>query len=142
MRVFVGQIYIQPGINYPFSNIFQKWVGEELTKLIKPSELFLKKYAEDFNVIFRLSAKSEINKAEIRGPTVFKKDKDIEFTIFLPHNGKPANKHDDCKQTLEIFFDCVVKVLESISIDSSEINKHIVDLVDKVISDETMFTST
>jgi len=45
MRVYVGQIYIQPGINYPFSHIFQKWIGEELTKLIKPSEIFLKNIA-------------------------------------------------------------------------------------------------
>ena len=141
MRIFVGQIYIQPNINYPFSHIFQKWIGEELTKLVKPPELFLKKYSDEFNVIFRLSAKSEIDKAEIRGPTIFKKDKDIEFTIFLPHNGKPANKHEDCKQPLEIFFDCVVKVLESLSVDGSEIKKHIAELVDKAISDETMFKS-
>lgn len=139
MKIFVSQIYIQVGINYPFSYIFQKWMHEELSKLVKPSGAFLKKYSEDFEIMFRLSAKSEIKEAEIKGPTIYKKDKDIEFTVFLPHNGKPVESCEDCRRPLEIFFGCMVIVLESLTLDASLIKGNSNYLIDKILSDDSMF---
>src|SRR5947207_12558625 len=88
MKIFVGQIYIEPGASYPFSHQFQTWLGEELTNRVQPSQQFLRAYPDGFDLIFRVSAKSKINKPEIKGPTVFKRGKDVEFTVFLPHDGR------------------------------------------------------
>lgn len=139
MKIFVGQIYVQVGIRYPFSYIFQKRMHEELSKLVKPSEAFLKKYSEDFEIMFRLSAKSEIKEAEIKGPTIYKKDKDIEFTVFLPHNGKPVESCEDCRGALEIFFGCVVIALESLTLDASLVKGNCNFLINTILSDDSMF---
>lgn len=139
MRVFVGQIYIQSGVNYPFSHEFQKWIGEELTKFIKPSDSFLEKYSEEFDLIFRLSAKSEISAIEVKGPTVFKKDKDIEFTIFLPFGRDQLKVMEDYKLPLLRFIDGVSVALKTLAIDTALINSKSLELVNAIVSNEKMF---
>jgi hypothetical protein len=139
MKIYVGQIYIQAGINYPFSYIFQKWIHEELSKLVEPSGSFLKKFSIDFTILFSLSAKSEIEIAEIKGPTIYKKDKDIEFTVFLPHDGKAVDSYEDCRKPLEIFFSCLATALESLTLDASLIKKNSHLLIEKILSNQLMF---
>jgi hypothetical protein len=85
MNIFFGQIYIEPGITFPFSHKFQKLISEEVTKNTSPSAYFKNLYGGDWDLIFRISAKQEIDNLEIRGPTKFKKDCDVEYTLFLPY---------------------------------------------------------
>lgn len=89
MKVYVAQIYIEPAISFPFTHHFQKYISQRLTDLIQPSPSFIAKFGEDFDLIFRMSAKAALVEPEIQGPTVCKRDKDVEYTIFLPF-GKPA----------------------------------------------------
>jgi hypothetical protein len=85
MKIFVGQIYVIPGVVFPFSIKFQIWLGNSLTNRVRPSEHFCNKYSADFDIGFRISAKNDIDQPEIKGPTVFRRDNDVEFTIFLPY---------------------------------------------------------
>lgn len=139
MRVFVGQIYIQPEANYPFSHNFQKWISEELSKIVEPSDSFLKKYTDDFDLIFRISAKKEIDEIEVKGPTVFKKDKDIEFTIFLPYDHNSLETMDDFKQPLLLFLDGVAIALEQLTIDATKVKSNASKMVESIISNKSMF---
>ena len=84
MIVFVTQIYIEPGCDYPCPHIFQQFVSQEITRRVEMSTSFAQQVGPDFKLIFRMSAKPALEAPEIKGPTVFKKDKDVEFTIFLP----------------------------------------------------------
>ena len=84
MNVFFSQIYIEPGVDFPFSYHFQRRLSEQVTSLVMPSARFLAKYGDDYKLIFNVSAKQVIQVNEIRGPTVFKKTKDVEYTAFLP----------------------------------------------------------
>ncbi|GGP73003.1 hypothetical protein [Shewanella algicola] len=139
MRVFVGQIYIQAGVNYPFSHEFQKWVGDELSRLIEPSDAFIEKYSEEFELMFRLSAKAELDEIEIKGPTVFKKDKDIEFTIFLPYQRISLEEKDSFIEPIKLFLEGVALALEVLSINSSMVRSNSSELVEKIISNGSMF---
>jgi hypothetical protein len=82
MKIFVGQIYIKPGITFPFSLQFQRWLGDALTERVEASEQFCKAYGANFALGLRISAKEEISEPEIKGPTVFKRNRNVEFTIF------------------------------------------------------------
>ena len=84
MQVFFGQIYIKPGISFGFSHRFQTYLGQKVSALVSPSREFTERYGSDWELMFRISAKEGITENELRGPTVFRKDKDVEFTIFLP----------------------------------------------------------
>src|SRR5438132_14279232 len=84
MKVWFGQIYIGPGVSFPFSHHFQRRLSHEVTALVEPSEKFIKKFGREFELMFRISAKQKLKRNEIRGPTVFNKTRDVEYTIFLP----------------------------------------------------------
>lgn len=92
MKIFIGQIYIKAGLAFPFSLRFQRWLGDCLSERVDVSEQFATEFGDGFGLGLRISAKENIDQPEIKGPTVFKRDKNVEFTIFLPY--RPSNYHD------------------------------------------------
>ena len=141
MNVFVSQVYIVPGINYRFSQSFQKWLGKEITNRVQPSANFIKAYSEDYDLMFRISAKTNIHEPEIRGPTVFRDSKDIEFTIFLPHDGVTPLSTHTYRRVMISLIEAVIEVLESLELDASRLSSESSDLIHKVITTPEMFKS-
>jgi hypothetical protein len=78
------QVYISPGVCFPFSAAFQRYLSAQVSELVDPSPLFTTKYGDGFKLIFNVSAKGGILESEIRGPAVFRRTSDVEFTVFLP----------------------------------------------------------
>jgi hypothetical protein len=134
MRVYVTQIYIEAGVYYPFSHHFQNFISDELTKRLTPSDAFISKYAEDFNLIFNMSAKAKIPTAEIKGPTVFRKDKDVEYTIFLPFNIHDVQSSEVYRQTLRLLISSISSVLIDLEIDASQLLRDSEDIVERILS--------
>lgn len=84
MRIHVCQIYVEPGVSFPFTHVFQKHIGDLLTNAAVPKEAFADRFSADYDLIFNLSAKKGLLSPEIKGPAVFKRHKTVEYTIFLP----------------------------------------------------------
>jgi hypothetical protein len=137
MKVFFGQIYIKPGISFDFSHRFQVYLGEQITELVEPSSEFIERYGVDYDLMFRISAKQQIAENEIRGPTVFKRDKDIEFTIFLPFDVIKSDQHV-VKCALGYLFKGITAVFGLLSIDTSKILEQQDSLVESICSDRLM----
>ncbi len=85
MDIVLSQFYIEAGANFPFTHVFQQKISREISKLVETTEEFTSKYGADFTIIIRISAKTLIDAIEFRGPTIFKRDKDVEYTMFLPY---------------------------------------------------------
>ena len=124
MKIFVGQIYSEVGASFPFATKFQIYIGEQLTKYVQPSELFLKKYSEEYELMFRMSSKSSITEIEIKGPTVFKKANDVEFSIFLPFDKNENYKATRYEKPLKQLIEGIISVLQNMEIDTSDISKN------------------
>ncbi|HAH46549.1 hypothetical protein [Gimesia sp.] len=139
MNIYVAQIYIEAGVNYPFSHLFQVFFGKELTKRINPSGIFIKKYASDFDLMFRMSAKEHLKEPEIKGPTVFKKDKDVEYTIFLTFNKLKTPGPVLYRQVLRQLIDQIVIVLTDLEIDTSKLLADSSDIIETVVTEPKMF---
>jgi len=136
MKIFVGQIYIKPGVAFPFSLRFQRWLGDALTKRVELSKQFCEEYGADFGLGLRLSAKDDIDQPDIKGPTVFKRDKNVEFTIFLPY--RAASDYHERKSSLILLnqmLQSVIRVLEQLRLDATNV------LTDSTIL-ETEFLNT
>ena len=138
MTVHFGQIYIRPGITYPFSFHFQKWLSRSVSELIEPSPTFLKKYGADWNLIVRISAKADIESLEIRGPSRFPKDRDVEYSIFLQHPGSLVCTQADCLLPLRQLLDGVQHVLRSLEIDVTRLETSKPMLLQQFSADPTM----
>ena len=140
MTIYFGQIYIQVGILFPFNHLFQRFLGTEVSKLVKLSPKFIKCHGEDYSLIFRISAKKELAVNEIRGATVYKKDKDIEFSIFLPYT-PIMQKEEPNREALKYLFEGIYEVLEKYEIDVSLLKSKQDKIIDKIMSSPEMFVS-
>ena len=137
MKVYFGQIYIEPGVTFPFSIAFKRRLGEEVSALIRPSSKFIQCYGADWNLVFRISAKRSIADSEIRGPSVFKKQRNLEFTIFLPFDaiqGAATPLHS----AIELLLRGVCAVLDTLGFDTNSIQAREGTLATSLSSDPTM----
>jgi len=141
MKIFVSQIYVEVGVSYPFSHRFQKYLSEELSKRISASDTFVREYAEDFDVVFNVSAKADIMQPEIKGPTVFRKDKDVEFTVFLPFDKQEPHGQDAYRRVLRQLIHRVVDVLKTLEMDVSQLSRDSDEIVEGIVTDPTMIVT-
>jgi hypothetical protein len=139
MKIYFGQIYIQAGISFLFNHLFQKFMGTKVTEFIEPSSKFIKLHGEDYNLIFRISAKKELAINEIRGATVYKKDKDVEFTIFLPYTVIMQTIEPN-KEALKYLFDGIYEVLGKYEINILKLKSEQDMIIDKIMSSPEMFS--
>ncbi len=139
MKIYIGQIYIRAGVSFPFSLRFQKWLGDKLTSRVDSSDEFRNSFPGDFTLGFIISAKSENQRPEIVGPTVFKRAKDVEFTIFLPHENRDYHTPEACQETVRLLIESIVAVLDRLQIDSTKICNDVAALLaDFLVTPELM----
>jgi hypothetical protein len=137
MKIYFSQIYIEAGVTFPFSHHFQLYLSEKITALLTPSSEFVKKYGEDWSIMIRISAKRNTKGNEIKGPSVFKKSKDVEFTVFLPFDDI-ANCENQQKSAIEFLLQGLHSVLESLGISTENTTKAQANLVSAICADPKM----
>ncbi|MCH8150244.1 MAG: hypothetical protein IH987_20070 [Planctomycetes bacterium] len=133
MNIFVSQIYIEVGASYPFTHFFQKYLSKEITARVPASDKFVAEYGPDFDLMFRLSAKKDILEPEIKGPTVFMDDKDVEFTVFLPYSEEQSHAH-----VLDVLIKQIVDVLEGLGMDVEQLSSASDEIVQSIVTDPKM----
>ena len=138
MKIYFGQIYIEAGVSFPFSFLFQRHLSDVVTELTTPSPMFLKKYGDDWDLIFRISAKSAIQDTEVRGPTVFRKDKNVEYSIFLPFSSI-RQKPNVSQTAIQILFDGFLSVLTSLDFSTERLEAQRLELIESICSNPAMF---
>ncbi|MCY2962047.1 MAG: hypothetical protein NT069_00065 [Planctomycetota bacterium] len=142
MKVFVAQFYVEPGVEYLFSHHCQRLLSAEISKRVIPSDEFCGKYGEDYSVIFRMSAKSGIPESVVRGPNVFRRDKEVEFTIFLTFDKNDSNGPTDYRKVLREFLRQVATVFDRLKIESHQLSEESVQIIEMVVNDPEMFCAT
>ena len=120
MKIYVSQIYIQVGVSFPFSHHMQLWLGEQLSTMITITPEFRQTYGVDFDLIVQISARKGLVQNEIKGPTVFKKTKDVEYTIFLPYD-VIARAENGCGTASTFILDGIQAVLTAAHLDAGDL---------------------
>jgi hypothetical protein len=108
-----------------------------VTALVEPSAKFTNAYGRDFELTFNISAKQGLADNEIKGPTVFKKTKDVEYTVFLPFD-VIIRQVDAPKHALTFLLKGVCDVFASLDIDNAKVLRKRQSLVEGICSDPTM----
>lgn len=138
MQIHFGQIYIEQGAYFPFTCDFQRYISAEVSSSVVPSTAFITKYGDDYSLIFRISAKQSLYENEIRGPTVFKKTKDVEFTIFLPFEEIMHRAHPP-SAALNWIFAGVYSVFDRLDIEAGTLRERQSFIIKHICSDSQMF---
>lgn len=140
MRVSVGQIYTKPGVSFPFSHRMQRWLSEELSRVAgadSASAEFLRRYGVGFELVVRIGADTQIVDNEIRGPTVFKKDRSVEFSVFLPFDVIVASA-EGCRVALEYMLDGIRAIFCQAGIDPERLEEKKTFFIERICSDPAM----
>lgn len=124
MNIFFGQIYLAPDAVFPFSFKFNNWLAEEVAKHVVDSDGFRGAYPGIMRLGFRISARKSLNSIDLRGPTIFRRAKDVEFTIFLPHNRIQFETAEDLRPIVEALLGGVIGALDKLFIGSTELQNH------------------
>jgi len=137
MKVSVGQIYVEPGVRFPFSHLMQLWLGGELSALAVPRPAFVARYGPDYNVVIRISARRLCGENVIKGPTVFKKTKDVEYTLFLPFD-TIVRGGDMCGMAMTFILSGIQEIFERAEISAEGLKDRKQALSEHVCSEPTM----
>jgi hypothetical protein len=124
MNVYVSQAYIETGSAYPFSHHFQRFISREITARVSPSEYLTKKFGEEYNIKFRMSAKSAIPEVEVRGPTVFRDSQ--------------GDSTEACYRALEELLCAIINTLSMLQFDVSRLADEYKSLITHVMSEPKM----
>ena len=141
MRVVVTQIYIEPGIRFPFSFEMQRHVTSALSKVVTPSATFRKRYGDDYQVIVRLSADTGIATPVVKGPAHYKKTKDVEYSLFLPYD-VIIREHDGCRAAMSFLMTGVRQILVGLGLETAAFDQRSGSLIDEVCADPSMIEGT
>lgn len=137
MKVSIGQIYVKPGINFPFTHLMQLWLGEELSSIITSTPEFSKKFSPNYDLTIRISADDQIIENKIKGPTIYKKDKDVEYTVFLPYKIITVSP-EGCRLAVEFLVDGIITVLHNAGLDTEVLNAKKEIIVIHICSEPSM----
>ena len=138
MKVYFGQCYIQVNVQFPFTCHFQRTLSEEVSAVVLPSSRFIKKYGDDYRLIFNVSAKKAIQENEIKGPTVYRRARDVEFTIFLPFDVIACQSRID-EAALRYLLKGVGTVLELLGMDTLALMERQEFIIQMICSNPSMF---
>ena len=138
MRIYVSQVYVQPGVRFPFSALFQKRIGEELTSRVTVTDRYLNSEFRDFSFIFNMSAKAELQKPEIKGPDKNKRDKRIEYSVFLPHSSELAGTSLGRQASLEALIESIAATVQAYGIDVSKLRADTSSIAEIIAADASL----
>ena len=142
MNVHINQFFTEPGFAYPFTGIFVGWMELEVSKRIQASKKFLEKYSKDHGLCFFLDARPGIAAPHLNGPTVRKRDKEVQFSIILPHAGGPMPKEaTEYVQPVKLLVQSIAAALEKVEIDSSQILQDLPTLIQYFVSTPKLIRS-
>ena len=139
MNIYVSQIYSEAGVAFPFKQRFQKFLSDKVSESVGVSETFVNRFGSDFDLIFRMSAKQGIVTPEIKGPTVFKRDQDVEFTIFLPFDRAIPMSTTLLSRALSLLISSMTSVLDEQGMDTTSLTKQSESIINGVLEGVGMF---
>jgi hypothetical protein len=140
MNVYFSQIYVESKACFPFSHFFQKLLSQEVSAVTQVSEKFIKLYGVDYALMFRISAKSLLEKNEILGPTVFRKTKDVEYTIYLPFD--LIMKHADVPRVcIQFLLQGIYDVYDRLGLEKSALLAKQDEILEMICCDATMLAA-
>lgn len=139
MNIWIRQIYIEAGVNFPFSHIWQGWLSDQLSSLAVPSAKFIAKYGIDFELGINLSTRRGLVENEIKGPSVYRKRKDVEYSLFLPYD-VVVGAADGCRVAMELILRGIQDIFVKSNIHAEGFDAKKAFIIDHVCSDPTMLS--
>jgi adenine-specific DNA methylase len=137
MKVWITQFYLNAATSFPFTHTMQIFMAGELSAVAEKCEAFQARYGEAFELTVYINSEADLLENRILGPTVFKKTKDVEYTLTLPFD-VIAKAPDGCRGAMEFLVAGVRAVFQKAGIDPAKLDERTSFIIDRVCSDSSM----
>ena len=121
--VYIAQLYGEAGVS--FENIFPPEKAREwrlaLDSALTPKGLMKEKHA-GYKLGFIITSSAHIFALEVKGPRKGRKDKFLEYTVWIPYGSVISDK-EPTKKLTDYFKRGVADVLQKLEYPGEEINK-------------------
>ena len=89
-----------------------------------------------------MSAKEGLAKPEIKGPTVFKRDKDVEYTVFLPFDRSVDMDANTLSRALDLLLSSMIVILEELDMTTTGLSAELSAIIDRILGDAKMIDAS
>lgn len=121
-NLFISYIILSPDLDNQFSDLTHKGIVEKLRNAFPNWKGFHKSF-KDYNLGFTIVMDRGIDALQVKGPTIFRRTKDVDFSIFLPEKVELLNpdKYEDIEYYLDLIFSGLEIVLSQYDVRNEEI---------------------
>src|SRR5687767_1386030 len=137
MKVWIGQIYVKPGVEFPFSHHMQGFLSDELSALATDASTFKERFGAGFHLMITVSADTKIADNRLKGPTLFKKDREVGYSVFLPYD-VISRAPSPLQAAAEFLLSGVEKVFEELGIGAPKLEKKKAAIIKRLSTDPKM----
>lgn len=137
MKISFTQAYITPGINFPFSHHFQKRISNQVSSSISDAQMFYEKYGQDFSMSIYISAENSTVGPRVVGPGVYRKGKEVEYTIFLPFDAI-YRSNDSIGFAIEYLFDGIEIIMKKARMETRDLDLKRAELIHAIRTEENL----
>ncbi|HEX8738059.1 MAG TPA: hypothetical protein VF721_22185 [Pyrinomonadaceae bacterium] len=122
--LYVSYLDLSVNLGNPFISLTHKPIVNRLRSRFLNWKGFFRKY-ENYNLGFIVATKRGIRELEVKGPSVSRKMKLVDFSIFLPEKVEALNpnKAEDINSYLDLVFLGISMALAKYQISKVEIEK-------------------
>jgi hypothetical protein len=113
--IYLAYTILTPEFDNPYSTVSHQIIIKILRDRFFSWKPFFEKYQSDFSLGFYISLKKGTEKLTIFGPSISKKMKIVDFSVFLPDEIKDLNHY------IDLAFEGFGIVLAKFKVDESEI---------------------
>lgn len=89
-----------------------------------------------------MSAKEGLARPEIKGPTVFKRDKDVEYTVFLPFDRSVDMDVNTLSRALDLLLSSMIEILEELDMTTTGLSAELSAIIDRILGDAKMIDAS
>lgn len=108
MKFTLASVFLEPGINFKFNYLVDLFIVNQLHQHLL-TELQVEEKQKEYRFDLTIQTTQNTHEVELKGPYISKKQKTIEWTLFLPYE-KTTQAADPLAAYLDYFFDAAVEL--------------------------------
>ncbi len=113
--LYISYVNLSPGLKNPYDLLSDQELIKPLRENFFKWQTFFDKYGSDYSLGFFITTMAGTNQLEIKKPSISKKMKIVEYSIFLPDEIKDLNNY------IDLVFEGIGIVLEKFTISENEV---------------------
>jgi hypothetical protein len=140
MKLGFRQIYIRPGASLPFSHHMQHLLRDQLSAAEGDAEEFVRRHGQDFKLVTNISAEVGTKENQIKGPTMFKRTRDVEYSLFLPYDAIAGASAMGRHVAAEFLLDGIRSIFQQAGVGVTHLDEKRGLLIERICSDPSMLS--